>query len=288
MKTILLTFLATATLVAASEPIVTPVGISVSTLQRDSRGQPVNPLSPETSRPEPLMLVGAVLAPGTQVSLLIDLPDDILAIASSSGANTSGIKLASLIDSTGKDLIKLPEGGVASDPFWHGNRGVLVKTDNNRLFIVALGTRAPQVGAISVKGELLLDVSRGKVLTAERPFSPIGNISLGKDILLSWGKGSPRPAMTGNSVVPPPPQPTGRQLSTTFSQINKSIVKIEIVDAQNNNVVTVTPERNTEHGITFSDGGKGPYKIVVSYLDPNAGIEKMPITFEVGLGVSQN
>mgnify|MGYP000928837393 CR=1 FL=1 len=269
----------------AQEITVKPVGVSVSTLRRSQMGQVINPLKDKAS-PEPFHLNGAVLSPGTQVSMLVTLPVGAFALVGSGGPVTTGLTLKSLVDSTGKDLLTPPEGAVATNGFFAENRSALAMSeDQNTLFLVGLGIRAPRAGATAVKGEFLLDLTRGKILTATQPFAQSGKIMVGDSTLLIWGKGSPRPP------VPPgqgfKSEATGLQKSTTFSEISKGIVKIEILDAKGNPVATINgPDTASEHGLSWSDRDTGPYKIVVSYIDPKTPVEQTVVPFEVPLGVS--
>lgn len=286
-KTLIITGMAFSAIITlqAQEITVKPVGVSVSTLRRSQTGQVINPLKDKAS-PEPFHLNGAALTPGTQVSLLVTLPDGAFALVGSGGPKTTGLKLKSLVDTSGKDLLTPPEGAIATNGFFAENRTALAMSeDQNTLFVVGLGIRAPRAGATAVKGEFLLDITRGKILTATQPFAQSGKIIVGDSTLLIWGKGSPRPP------VPPGqgfnPGPTGPQKSTTLSEISKGIVKIEILDAKGNAVATINgPDTASEHGLSWSDNDTGPYKIVVSYIAPNTPVEQTVVPFEIPLGVS--
>jgi len=270
----------------AQEITVKPVGISVSTLRRNLTGQVINPLK-DKANPQPFFINGAMLTPGTQVSMVVKLPEGSYALVGSNGPVTTGLKLKSLADSTGKDLLSPPEGSIAGGAFFAGNRDVLAMSeDQNTLFLVALGVRSPRPGATSVKGEFLMDVIRGKVLTEARPFSPSGKIAVENTPLLVWGKGnfSRPPGPTDQGFTP---GSVGPQQSTKFSEISKGVVKIDILDAKDNVVTSIKgPDTATSYGLSWADKGTGPYKIVVSYIDPTTPISQVIVPFEVSLGVS--
>jgi hypothetical protein len=101
----------------------------------------------------------------TGTALLLSVPNPVK-------AKIDSVRLVSLTDDTGKNLMKLPEG-VSADPMNDAKPASFVMSDTGEVFVCVAGRRAPAAKAGRVAGEIEISTIGGGENTKEsQPVTP--------------------------------------------------------------------------------------------------------------------
>lgn len=269
---------------------VQPVGIVVSNLSPNALGNPVDPLSSRTG--DMAYFANTSLTPGTVASFFLELPEGTTAQAGLPGGDSPAFRLVSMTDSTGKDLMKLPEGAPAPNPHQPNSKPILLRANEaaTKFLIVTHGPRCPAPGAIGVKGEIEVDTRAGKMTDAKSQATNLnigdrGEILDGTISLAKWE------VLTADHFPdgygPKSKNPPGPKAYVTFQPFAPGVMGATVLDNKGN-VVAKSPA--PAEGITIAFvrvPGAAPYTLVLSHAESGNGTNTLKVPFELSLGVGE-
>ena len=265
------------------KPEVEVLGFVISKLPADWAGVALSPL--RADKQEPLHFDVSRIGSGTQVTVLVKLPPGSRTTAKEQPDGSSNLRVTSLKDSTGKDLLTPAEGAtVPSSTFGRWNKLIRVvpSPDRTRALVVLNGLRAPFTGATEISGGFEIPVEAGtpKPFVSEKvSLEGKGTITDGGKVLFRYEPSEfTRPPTRENPALV-------KMKGVKLYGFSPDILEVEVIDAPR--------EPGKTSSMTFVPAVEStlslekPKGFVTFKVTTSSGTAQMvPVSFSTGLGIS--